>query len=69
LTTLITRATPQEEQGAVLGLTQSLTSVAMILAPLASGYLIEHGLLTTWGLTAAGISAIALVLAAKSPRQ
>ena len=69
LTTLITRATPQTEQGAVLGLTQSLTSVAMIIGPLASGYLIEHELLTTWGMVAAGISVVALILAVRSPRQ
>jgi multidrug resistance protein len=67
LTTLITQAAGREEQGAVLGLTQSLTSVSMIIGPLASGYLIEHGLLTTWGLTAAGISVLGLLLAAQPP--
>lgn len=67
LTSLITQATPREEQGVVLGLTQSLTSVAMIIGPLASGYLIEHELLTTWGMVASGIAAVALVLALRSP--
>jgi MFS transporter, DHA1 family, tetracycline resistance protein len=65
LTTLITQAAGREEQGAVLGLTQSLTSVSMIVGPLLSGYLIEHGLLTTWGLTAAGVSVLGLMLAAR----
>jgi len=69
LTTLITQATPREEQGAVLGLTQSLTSVALIIGPLVSGYLIEYGLLTTWGLTAAVISALGLLLAFRPSRQ
>lgn len=65
LTTLITQAADPREQGAVLGLTQSLTSISMILGPLVSGYLIEHDLLTTWGLTAATISLVGLVLATK----
>lgn len=65
LTSLITQATPREEQGVVLGLTQSLTSVALIIGPLVSGYLIEHELLTTWGLTAAVISVLGLILALK----
>jgi multidrug resistance protein len=63
LTSLITQAAPREEQGVVLGLTQSLTSIALIVGPLISGYLIEHGLLTTWGMAAAVISAFGLLLA------
>lgn len=63
LTSLITQATPREEQGVVLGLTQSLTSIALIIGPLISGYLIEHDLLTQWGLTAAVIAMFGLVLA------
>ena len=63
LTSLITQAAPGNEQGVVLGLTQSLTSVALIIGPLASGYLIEHGLLTTWGLVAATIALFGLLLA------
>lgn len=63
LTSLITHAAPREEQGVVLGLTQSLSSFSMIIGPLAAGYLIEHGLLTEWGLVAAAISAGGLFLA------
>jgi MFS family permease len=65
LTSLITQATPSDEQGVVLGLTQSLTSVALILGPLASGYLIEQGLLITWGLAAGIIAFLGLVLAVR----
>jgi hypothetical protein len=36
------------EQGTVLGLNQSLQSVAQILAPLASTFLIGHRLLAPW---------------------
>jgi MFS family permease len=63
LTSLITQATSREEQGVVLGLTQSLTSVSLIIGPLVSGYLIEHELLTAWGVTAALVATLGLVLA------
>jgi MFS transporter, DHA1 family, tetracycline resistance protein len=65
LTSLITHAAPREEQGAVLGLMQSLNSGALIVGPLIAGYLIEHGLLTTWGLAAAGTAVMGLVLASQ----
>ncbi len=63
LTSLITHAAPREEQGVVLGLMQSLSSLALIVGPLLSGYLIEHDLLTTWGLTAALTAGMGLWLA------
>jgi len=63
LTSLITHAAPREEQGVVLGLMQSLNSGALIVGPLIAGYLIEHGLLTTWGLAAAATAVMGLVLA------
>jgi DHA1 family tetracycline resistance protein-like MFS transporter len=66
LTSLITQAASREEQGVVLGLTQSLTSVAQIAAPLLAGYLIERGVLTGWGVTAAAVSAVGLMLASRS---
>jgi MFS family permease len=67
LTSLITQATPREEQGVVLGLTQSLNSVALIIAPPLGGYLIEHGWLTVWGLVASAVACIGLILASGSP--
>ena len=65
LTSLITQAAPKTEQGSVLGLTQSLTSVATIAAPPFAGILIQHGALTTYGMAAALITAIGLILASK----
>jgi MFS family permease len=65
LTSMITQATSREEQGVVLGLTQSLTSVAMIVAPPLGGLLIEHGWLTVWGLTASAIAAVGLLLSSR----
>jgi multidrug resistance protein len=67
LTSLITHAAPREEQGVVLGLMQSLNSGALIVGPLIAGYLIEHGLLTTWGLAAAATAVLGLALAVLSP--
>ena len=66
LTSLITKAAPRSEQGSVLGLQQSLTSVAQIAGPPFAGILIQHGALTTWGIAAAGIAGLGLVLASKS---
>lgn len=63
LTSLITQSAPRSEQGAVLGLQQSLTSVAQICAPPFAGFLIQHGALTTWGIAAACITAVGFVLA------
>ena len=65
LTSLITHAAPREEQGVVLGLMQSLSSGALIVGPLIAGYLIEHGQLTAWGLTAAATAVMGLVLASQ----
>jgi len=66
LTSLITQATPREEQGVVLGLTQSLNSAALIIAPPLGGFMIEHGWLTAWGLTASAVAVIGLMLASGS---
>ena len=45
--------TDKWEQGSVLGLTQSLQSVAQITAPFLAGLLIEHGQLHLWAIAAA----------------
>jgi MFS family permease len=66
LTSLITKAAPRSEQGSVLGLTQSLTSVATIAAPPFAGILIQHGALTTYGMAAAAITGLGLVLASRA---
>jgi MFS transporter, DHA1 family, tetracycline resistance protein len=66
LTSLITKAAPKSEQGSVLGLQQSLTSVAQIAAPPFAGILIQHGALTTWGIAASAITGIGLVLATRA---
>ncbi|BDC52575.1 tetracycline resistance MFS efflux pump [Bryobacterales bacterium F-183] len=54
------RARPSE-QGVVIGLTQSITSVSQIVGPALAGVLIGANMLHMWGLAAAGLSAIGLV--------
>jgi MFS family permease len=53
LTSLISQSADPAEQGVVLGLTQSLTSVALVLAPPLGGWLIGQGRLSTWAFVAA----------------
>ncbi len=65
LTSMITKAAPRSEQGSVLGLQQSLTSVAQIAGPPFAGLLIQHEALTTWGIAAAGITAFGFLLASR----
>lgn len=66
LTSLITKAAPKSEIGSVLGLQQSLTSVAQIAGPPFAGFLIQHGALTSWGIAAAAFTALGLFLASRS---
>lgn len=53
LTSLISQSADPSEQGVVLGLTQSLTSLALVMAPPLGGWLIGHGWLSTWAFVAA----------------
>ena len=62
LTSLITRVTGRKEQGVVLGLTQSLNSIASIVSPLLAGYLIRIGQLAAWALIAAAFSLVGFIL-------
>jgi MFS family permease len=68
LTSMITQKTPREEQGTVLGLTQSLTSVSQIVGPPLAGLLIQNNLLTGWGLAIAAVSLVGLIIASRSIR-
>ena len=63
LTSLITHQADRHEQGGVLGLTQSLTSMASIVAPIVGGVLIQYRLLTAWSWVAAGLAGVGVLLA------
>jgi MFS family permease len=69
VTSLITQASGRREQGAVLGLTQSLTSISQIVAPVIAGFLIQRMLLVEWALLAAGVSAAGWLIRAPEPVQ
>jgi DHA1 family tetracycline resistance protein-like MFS transporter len=62
LTSLITQQVGRGEQGVVLGLNQSLLSIAQIVGPAIAGALIDAGHLSLWAFWAAVIMAIALIL-------
>jgi DHA1 family tetracycline resistance protein-like MFS transporter len=63
LTALVTQLGGRSEQGAVLGLTQSLSSVAAICAPPIAGVLIEHDLGRAWAWLAAAVALLGALLA------
>jgi DHA1 family tetracycline resistance protein-like MFS transporter len=62
LTSLITQQAGRQEQGVVLGITQSLMSMASIVAPIVGGLLIERQMLKEWAWAAAGLAAIGVAL-------
>ena len=52
----------RSEQGVVLGLNQSLMSIAQIVGPAIAGALIDRGWLSTWAFWTALITVVALIL-------
>jgi MFS family permease len=65
VTTLITKSVGRTEQGAVLGVSQSITSSSQIVGPLIAGWLIQHGRLTAYAIAAGSfalIGALRLIL-------
>jgi MFS family permease len=70
LTSLVTHQAGSHEQGVVLGITQSLSSIAAIGAPVVAGLLIERQMLTQWAWTSGAMAAVGLIVWATSgPRQ
>ncbi len=61
VTSLITQQADKREQGVVLGLTQSITSVCQIVGPAIGGALIDRGMLTTWAVSIATVSLVGLL--------
>lgn len=64
ITSQITKIVPRDQQGAILGVTQSLQSFAQIVAPLIGGYLIGIGNLSGWAWTCSAISFCGILLLA-----
>lgn len=63
LTSQITKVVGRHEQGVALGISGSLSSFAMTLAPPTGGSMIDRNQLFAWAAISAGISAIGLVAA------
>jgi MFS family permease len=63
LTSLVSQNAGRHEQGVALGVSQSLNSVALVVAPIVGGTLIGRDLLTLWAWIAAGAALVGLVAA------
>lgn len=62
LTTLLTKSVDRTEQGAALGVSQSLTSSAQIAAPMLAGFFLEHRRFGAYGLTAGAFAAVGAII-------
>jgi len=62
ITSRITQAVGKHEQGVALGISGSLSSFAMMLAPPTGGFLLSQGWLDAWPLVAAGVAALGLAV-------
>src|SRR5262249_29436009 len=65
LTALITTRAARHRQGMVIGIMQSLMSIAQIVAPVIAGFLIQTQFLSTWALAGSIFCAIGWALIAK----
>ena len=63
LTSRITQVAGRHEQGIAIGISGSLSSVAMMMAPPTGGALIDHHLLLGWALVPAVVTLIGFVVA------
>ena len=66
VTSLITQQAGRREQGVVLGLTQSITSISQIIAPVIAGSLIDRRQLGAWALLTAGVAFIGMIVSLQS---
>ncbi len=60
VTSLITQQAGKREQGVVLGLTQSITSISQIIAPVIAGALIDRQQLGAWALATGGVALLGM---------
>lgn len=67
ITTLLTRSVPKTDQGAILGASQSLSSIAMIAAPPTVGFFIGRGWLEAFGFAAGAYAAAGFFLSFSPP--
>lgn len=68
ITSRITQVAGRHEQGTAIGISGSLNSFAMMLAPPTGGALIDHHWLLGWALVPAAVSALGLLVVALPAR-
>jgi len=66
ITSLITKQVERRQTGVIIGLTQSITSVAQITAPPLAGFLIGRQWLTAWAVWAGVLAGLALFFESRS---
>jgi MFS transporter, DHA1 family, tetracycline resistance protein len=66
VTALITHKAGRREQGVVLGLTQSLTSISQIIAPIIAGSLIDRGHLVGWAMCVAVTALVGMIVSLRT---
>ena len=70
LTSQLTQAVGRHEQGIALGISGSLSSLAMTMAPPSGGAMLDHGWTLAWALVPATIATIGLLVASTAaPRE
>lgn len=69
LTALISHKAGKHEQGIVLGLTQSITSISSVVAPVIAGSLIDRHWLPAWALLTGGIAFAGFLLSTFGRKQ
>jgi MFS family permease len=62
LTTLLTKSVGRDEQGAALGVSQSLASLSQIVGPITATFLIGRQQLAAYGLTAGAFAAVGVLI-------
>ncbi|NVB83387.1 MAG: MFS transporter [Kofleriaceae bacterium] len=67
ITSRITQVAGRHEQGVALGISGSLSSFAMMLAPPTGGALIDHQWLLGWALVPASVAAVGFIVALATP--
>jgi MFS family permease len=63
LTSRITQVAGRHEQGTAIGISGSLSSFAMMMAPPAGGALLDHHWLLAWAIVPASVTALGLLVA------
>ena len=66
ITSLITQCGGKGEQGTLMGLNQTLMSIASIVAPMLTGLLLSAGLLIPWALIAGAMGVFGMLLSRRS---